>query len=250
MKFLKKLFRKNTKEEIKSEKPKKKPKGFEVELNELKDKLGEFLLTSKINSGEIVKKENYKVLKSATGLYRIEGKEKSGIEYSIIISTMNHLQLNQDKKITGLIQVSEAELNRAIRLEHSNLKSFLSKFSNLKLTEKSLELLEEKNKFSWKEVLLWDKFFKELLFLKLKPNSIALLLITESDSFKNLFIDNTTKKQKRIISDELFFLNQGVNSSEMNPNTKNFNLYNFEEARFEFLEKIEDIKKMILNDKN
>lgn len=250
MKFLKKFFKKNTKDDMKFEKPQKKPKGFEMELSELKDKLNDFLITTKINSGEVVKKENYKILKSATGLYRLEGKDKSGYEYSIIISTMNHLQLNQDKKITGLIQVSEAELNRAIRHEHSSLKSFLSKFSNLKLTEKSLELLEEKNKFSWKEVLLWDKYFKELLFLKLKPNTIALLLITEQDSFKKIFLENTTKKQKRIISDELFFLNQGVTSTEMNPNSKNLNLYNFEEARIDFLDKIDEIKKLISYDSN
>lgn len=247
MNFFKKVFRKNIEEEINFTKSQKNPKGFEKELLELKEKLSDFLQTAKVSAGEIVKKENYKILKSATGLYRLEGKEKTGLEYSIIISTMNHLQLNQEKKITGLIQVSEAELNRAIRLEHSSLKSFLSKFSNLQLTEKSLELIEEKNKFSWKEILLWDKFYKELLFLKLKPNTISLLLITESENFKTIFLENTTKKQKKIISDELFFLNQGVNSSEMNPNTKNFNLYNFEEAKIELLKKILEIKKMILN---
>ena len=49
---------------------------------------------------------------------------------------------------------------------------------------------------------------------------------------------------EKIIADELFYLNQGVNSEEMNPNTKNLNLYNFESAMIDFLKTIQEIKKL------
>lgn len=242
---LKKFFRK---QEIQTpenrERNLKRPKGFTIELEDLKKKYADFLLTAKVNTGLVVKRKNYFLNKTGFGLYRLEGEEKSGLGYSIIISTMNHLQLNPEKKVTGLIQISEVDLNRAISSEHSSLKSFFSKMKNLKLNDKALELIEEKVKYSWKEVLLWDKYWKEMIFLKLKPNSIALLLVGESESFKNLFLASTSKKQKKIIADELFYLNQGVNSEEMNPNTKNLNLYNFDSAMIDFLKTIQEIKKL------
>jgi hypothetical protein len=74
-------------------------------------------------------------------------------------------------------------------------------------------------------------------------NHIAVLMISLGDSFKNSFLDVATKKQKQIVSDELFYLNQGVNSEDMNPNSKNLNLMNFDTAMDEFKKSILKIKK-------
>ena len=68
-------------------------------------------------------------------------------------------------------------------------------------------------------------------------------MISLGDSFKNSFLDVATKKQKQIVSDELFYLNQGVNSEDMNPNSKNLNLMNFDTAIDEFKKSILKIKK-------
>ena len=145
--------------------------------------------------------------------------------------------------MTGLIQVTEAELNRVIQNEFSSLKGILDRFKNLNLNDKALEILDEKNKFNWKEIILWNRYWKEMLFLHMSVNHIAVLMISLGDSFKNSFLDVATKKQKQIVSDELFYLNQGVNSEDMNPNSKNLNLMNFDTAIDEFKKSILKIKK-------
>ena len=101
----------------------------------------------------------------------------------------------------------------------------------------------KKNKFNWKEIILWNRYWKEMLFLHMSVNHIAVLMISLGDSFKNIFLDVATKKQKQIVSDELFYLNQGVNSEDMNPNSKNLNLMNFDTAMDEFKKSILKIKK-------
>jgi hypothetical protein len=68
-------------------------------------------------------------------------------------------------------------------------------------------------------------------------------MISLGDIFKKLFLDVATKKQKQIVSDELFYLNQGVTSEDMNPNSKNINLMNFDVAMDEFKKSILKTKK-------
>ena len=243
--IFKKFFPKRpTAEDLdKPRRPPKRPKGMERELEDLKIKLTDFLITLKVNSGLVVKRTMYSLTKNGHGLYRLEGTEKNGRAYSIIVSTSNHLQINADGKVTGLIQVTEAELNRVIQNEFSSLKGILDRFKNLNLNDKALEILDEKNKFNWKEIILWNRYWKEMLFLHMSVNHIAVLMISLGDSFKNIFLDVATKKQKQIVSDELFYLNQDVNSEDMNPNSKNLNLMNFDTAMDEFKKSILKIKK-------
>lgn len=240
-----KLFHSNrkTKDKLTSGRTRseKRPRGMKLEIEDLKKKLSDFLLTLKINSGIVIERKSYTLSKNAQGLYKLEGKEKSGRIYSIVVSTGNHLQMSSENKITGLIQVSEAELNRAIQFEYASLEGFLKKFSDLSLSEKSYEVISGEV-FSWKEILLWKRFWQEMLFLKLSSNYIAVLIISLGDVFKNLFLEVATEKQKQIISDELFYLNQGVTSEEMNPNSKNISLLHFDKAYEEFKSTILTIK--------
>ncbi|MBK8394248.1 MAG: hypothetical protein IPL26_03255 [Leptospiraceae bacterium] len=249
--FFKKFFPKRATEETldKPRRPPKRPKGMERELEDLKLKLSDFLLTLKVNSGLVIKRNMYSLTKNGHGLYKLEGTEKNGKSYSIIVSTANHLQTNAEGKITGLIQVSEAELNRVIQNEHSSLKGILDRFKNLNLNDKALEILDEKNKFNWKEILLWNRYWKEMLFLHMSVNHIAVLMISLGDTFKNVFLEVATKKQKQIVSDELFYLNQGVTSEDMNPNSKNINLMNFDTAINDFKLNILKIKKKMDSEK-
>lgn len=223
-------------------KKEKKPLGFTQELQELKKKLVDFFLTRKVVSGKVVERTHYTLTKTGEELYKLEGKDKSGFTYSIVISTGNFLS-KKNGVVVGVIQVNEGELNRAIQREFSSLESFLGEFSGLNLSEKSWEAIGiQKPKFHWKEVLSWDTFWKEQLIRHLRPNTLALLLVTLDDDFMKMFSQYATPKQKKIISDELFYLNQGVNSKESNPNTKNFNLQDSNKAIQEFQELVEKLK--------
>jgi hypothetical protein len=221
----------------------KKPKSFETELSQLKQKLSDFLLTGKVTSGIVIERSTYKLTKNSSNLYKLEGEEKEGRTYSIAISTGSYLNVLQDK-ISGILQVEEAELNRAIQTEHSSLESFLNKFKNLQLNEKAIEAITgNKIKFHWKEILLWERFWKEQVLMRLSPNCIAILLVSQDDSFKKFFLDVASRKVKQIVHDELFYLNQGVSSEDSNPNTKNYDLPSFDRAYSDFKRSVEMVKK-------
>lgn len=214
------------------------PRGFELEISDLRKKIANFLITQKTTSGIVVQKENYKLTKSAEKLYRLEGKEKNGIEYSVIIATGNYFSM-KDNKIVGLLELSEIELNRAIQANHQSLESFFSACLD-RLDDDSLALISPaKNKYNWKEIIDWDVFSQEQIFLKLKPNTIALLIIVLDEEFKKLFMQRTTMKQKKIVNDELFYLNQG--SIELSPHTKNKTLFDLDLAKKEFNQVIDKL---------
>lgn len=220
----------------------KKPLGFNQELTELKRKLLEFFITRQVSSGKVVERNHYTLTKTGEELYRLEGKDRSGFQYSIVISTGSFLT-RKNGTVTGVIQINEVELNKAIQREHSSLENFLNEFENLYLSENSLIALGiSKPKFHWKEVLEWETFWKEQLIRHLKPNRLALLLVTLDEDFLKLFSEYATTKQKKIISDELFYLNQGVNNKDSNPNTKNLNLQDSNKALDELRELIEKLK--------
>lgn len=241
--IFRKIFRKNWDHLSESDQDRKlkSPKGMEMELLDLKTKFSQFLITRKKDAGLILERKNYKITKNSSKLFRLEGKEKDGFEYSILISTGSYLAL-KDEKLTGLVHLSEADFNRALTFEHSTLKSFFSRIKNLNFDEPSLMLLDKDRKFEWKEILDWNLFWQQQVFIRLSANQIALLLVSLEDLFFDLFKKATTKKQKRIISEELFFLNQGVNSEEMNPHTKNKNLYDFDYAMTELKKVIENLR--------
>jgi hypothetical protein len=220
-----------------------KPLGFERELDELKKKLSDFLLTSKVNQGIVVERSGYKLIKSGPNLYKLEGEEKEGRTFSIAISTGTYLNISESK-VTGILQVDEAELNRVIQTDYSNLENLLSKFKTLQLNDNAIsELKGLKNKFHWKEILLWERFWKEQIFIRLSPNCIAILLVILDDSFKKFFQEIASRKIKKIVQDELFYLNQGVNSEESNPNSKNYNLPSFDRAKSDFRRVIDIVSK-------
>lgn len=221
----------------------KRPKGFETELSQLKQKLSDFMLTGKVTNGIVIERATYKLTKSSSNLYKLEGEEKEGRNYSIAISTGSYLNVLQDK-ITGVLQVEEAELNRAIQTEHSSLESFLNKFKNLQLNEKAIEAITgNKIKFHWKEILLWERFWREQVLMRLSPNCIAILLVSQDESFKKFFLDVASRKVKQIVHDELFYLNQGVSSEDSNPNTKNYDLPSFDRAYSDFKRSVDLVKK-------
>ncbi|MCE9500805.1 MAG: hypothetical protein K8R21_09940, partial [Leptospira sp.] len=86
------------------------PKGMAIELEELRNKLSNFLITRKKETGLITENKTFKLTKNASRLFRMEGTEKSGRKYSLVISTGNYLT-EKDGVVNGLINLEEAELN-------------------------------------------------------------------------------------------------------------------------------------------
>lgn len=210
------------------------PSEIDKELDTLKEKLSNFLITSKIKSGVVVEKKNYTLIKNGANLYRLEGTENTGRKFSIIISTNNTINLNSEGKLTGLIQIQEAELNRAIQNEHSTLKSLFVNFDGLKLDDVANELITGvRSTYNWKIILSWNPFWKQQILLRMSPNTIALLLVSLDNDFRTFFQTIATSKQKQIIADELFFLNEIAEPSQMNPHSKNIGLINFDKAQKE-----------------
>lgn len=228
-----KAMSENTEKKIKA------PKGMAGELNDLRAKFSQFLITRKKEAGLILERKNYKVTKNSNRLFRLEGKEKDGNEYSLLISTGSYLT-SKDGKITGLVHLSEADFNRAIAYEHSSLRSIFSRVKQIDFDEASIPFIDQDKKIDWKEILDWGIFWQEQIFIRLSANNTALLLVSLDDSFSNLFEKISTKKQKKIIAEELFFLNQGVTSEEMNPHSKNKNMFDFDCA-------LKDLKIIIEN---
>lgn len=250
---LKKLFLKFSSSKDKKEKSEKKelkPGSMDRELRELRSKLNEFLLTARIQNGIVIQRNNYTLTKTSQSIYKLEGTENSGRAYSIILNTANAITLN-NSKVTGILRVHEGDLNRAIKNEHSTLESFLKSFEDLSLNDRASEILTGVDtKFNWKEVLKWPVFWKEQIFLHLTPNQISLLLVTLGDNLLEIFLKTASRKQKRIVTDELFYMNQGATSKDVNPNTKNLSLYDSDKAFEEFRTVINKLKTRMEKEKN
>ncbi|TGK33711.1 hypothetical protein EHQ12_17235 [Leptospira gomenensis] len=217
--------------------------GYKTELSQLRDKADRFFVTRKKNSGLVHETKFYKLQKNGPKLFRLEGREKGGREYNIVVSTGNFLSLQGDK-ISGVVFLPEAELNRILSYEHSDLKSVFSRFQPEDI-EEDLKLLygdQTSSGDSWKDVYDWEPFWKQQILVRLKPSVLAVLLVYMGQEFEQFFQSNSTKRLKSIISDELYFLNVSGNQKENSPNTENLSLQDFETAKRQFFRTIEQIR--------
>lgn len=202
------------------------PEGFERELEKAKKKFNAFHLTKGLKTGEQIVRKDYKLKKNGTDLYKLEGSN-----FQIVLITGNSL-LDKDGITTGVLQITEAELSRALQREHSDLNSFLE------LWKPQLP----QNHQDWKQILDWSIFWQQQILLRLRPDSSALLMVCLDRDFTDFYLAHATRKQKKIIHDELFYLNQGKNSEDWNPHTKNKSLLYPDKAMEELYRLIEIIK--------
>lgn len=207
------------------------PEGFSRELEKAKIKFNNFHLTSKLSVGEEIVRKDYSIKKTADNLYKLEGKN-----YQVVLITGNSLQ-DKDGKTTGVFQLTEAQVNRAIQGEHGGLDSFLDLW-NPSLAAK----FGKKQSNTWKKVLDWNKFWQEQLILRLRADTAALLLVVLDSDFERFYMNTATRKQKKILHDELFYLNQGKNSSDWSPHSKNKTLLEPDKAIHELNSVIEIIE--------
>ncbi|PJZ78897.1 LBBP_01157 family protein [Leptospira neocaledonica] len=211
-------------------------RGYTWELKDLREKADRFFVTRKKPSGTIFENPSLKLTKNNRNLFRLEGKEKSGREYSLVVSTGNYLT-EQGGKISGVIFLGEADLNRLLSADHKSLKSILSGINTPNWDEESWAVLQEepdlkRSSESWKEILNWDPIWKQQILINLRPSTIAVLLIFLGKEFEDIFQANSSERVKQIVSKELYFLN--VSGNRNSPHSENLTLYEFDSAKKEF----------------
>jgi hypothetical protein len=119
-------------------------------------------------------------------LYLWEGKN-----FQIRIHTENYTLKNGDA-IQGLVHMDEISMNE-----------WLFKDPQLFLDSLGQQVRAD----AWKKILTWERIWCEQLFMKLRPDCIALLLLTMNREFFDLFMKSTSQRQKDLIRKELFYLN-------------------------------------------
>ncbi|BDA78967.1 hypothetical protein LPTSP3_g18970 [Leptospira kobayashii] len=210
---------------------KKEPQHFNLEWKIAHDKYKDLLLTKQIETGLVVERKGYKLHKTNDRLFRLEGEN-----FSVVIATGNSLYPNKDGKTTGILFVDEGELNQAIQADFSQLEGFLDRVS---IPKTDTGVLSNSSKVKdWKMILTWDLFWKEQLLLQISPNNMALIILALGEDGRKFFESVATDRQKKLVRDEFFFLNQGKISSTDNPHGKNKNLFGFGAAMREFSDKI------------
>ncbi|TGL18878.1 hypothetical protein EHQ46_13725 [Leptospira yanagawae] len=235
--FIKKLIsffsKGQNKKELDPSKRKKEPKSFAMEWATASENWKKKLPTKQISSGVVIETKKFRLTKTNEKLYRIEGED-----FAIILVTDNHLYKNKDGKWAGVLFVDEGLLNQNLNKEIRNLDDFL----DLQAIPRSDLFLEtDSPKEDWRIVLGWERFWQEQLLLQISPNSMALVMLAIGEECKEFFIKVATERQKRLVRDELFYLNLG-NQNDSNPHSKTKNLYGFGNAIKEFGNKINLIR--------
>ncbi|TGJ99286.1 hypothetical protein EHO59_15540 [Leptospira semungkisensis] len=211
-------------------------RGYTWELKDLREKADRFFVTRKKPSGTVFESTALKLTKNNRHLFRLEGKEKSGREYSLVISTGNYLT-EQNGKISGVVFLGEADLNRLLGGDHKSLKTILSGLNTPNWDEESWSVLEEEPDLkrsvdSWKEILTWEAIWKQQIVINLRPSTTAILLIFLGKEFEDFFQANSSERIRQIVSKELYFLN--VSGNRNSPHSENLTLYEFDSAKKEF----------------
>ncbi|EQA37141.1 hypothetical protein LEP1GSC047_0692 [Leptospira inadai serovar Lyme str. 10] len=210
-------------------------RGYTWELKDLREKVDRFFLTRKKAAGLVFESADLKLTKNNRHLFRLEGKEKSGREYSLVLATGNYLT-EQNGKVTGVIFLTEAELNRLLTFDQKSLKGILSGIREPKWEEESWAVLQEdpelkKSSDSWKEILSWEPIWSQQVIINLRPNVLAVLLVFLGKEFEEFFHKNSAERVREMVSKELYFLN--VSGNKNSPHSENVSLYEFDLAKKE-----------------
>lgn len=212
---------------------KKQPKSFSLEWAAALENWKKKLRTKQVSSGIVVETLKFRLTKTNEKLFRAEGEN-----YSLILVTGNHLYKNKEDKWGGVLFVDEGELNKNLSKDLSGLDGLLS---SLSIPKTDLFLDTNAPKEDWRVVLSFERFWKEQIILQMKPNSMALVMLAIGEECREFFESVATERQKRLVRDELFYLNLG-NGTENNPYTKAKNLFGFGSALIEFGNTINSVK--------
>ncbi|MCW7470655.1 LBBP_01157 family protein [Leptospira kanakyensis] len=228
------FFRSNGKTEDQDQtKRKKEPKSFAMEWAVAIDNWKKKLRTKQVSSGVVFESPKFRLTKTNEKLFRAEG-----LDYSLILVTGNHLYKNKEDKWAGVLFVDEGELNKSLTKDLSGVDGLLSALS---IPKTDLFLDTDSPRDDWRLVLSWERFWKEQLVLQMKPNSMALAMLAIGEECRIFFESVATDRQKKLVRDELFYLNLG-NADQNNPYSKAKNLFGFGSALVEFGNAVNTIK--------
>ncbi|EMY68821.1 LBBP_01157 family protein [Leptospira vanthielii] len=222
-------------------KRKKEPKAFALEWAMAIENWKKKLRTKQVVTGVVLETPKFRLTKTNDKLFRAEGEN-----YSLILVTGNHLYKNKEDKWAGVLFVDEGELDKNISKDLSGLDGLLAALS---IPKTDLFLDSDSPKEDWRMVLSWKRFWQEQLVLQMKPNSMALVMLAIGEECRIFFESVATDRQKRLVRDELFYLNLG-NTDENNPYSKAKNLFGFGTALVEFGNIISNIKERMEKEEN
>ncbi len=210
----------------------------ENKIKEGRIRLNRFLLTSRSDSGLVKKTKEWSLSKTNDGLFRLDGSN-----YSLLINTAPFL-LKKDQKLTGLIRMSEAKLNRLLHQE-SDLVGFLE--SGEPFAEKYLPLVDEilaSHKSAWRsdpplaEIIEWNDFDIQRVLSGCSINTVALVLVAGGDDVSSRIRRVVSKRYMQSLLIELdSILSPGIDP-ELNPHSKNRPLQQFDGAIAELRNKM------------
>ena len=256
-KYLKRLF--SSGEPI-PETPEDRPgitENLQAGLIKNREKLSKFLITE--GTGVIKKTKDWEVRKQAAGLFRIDTKEAS-----ILINTGGFLA-RKESKITGLLRMSETDLNRAL---HANegLDGFFSRAeplgaSSLPLRDELLGHLDPADKKSEsgvsadrapdsgrgaardldkkqgpEDLLSWEKFDLDQVIAHSATNTLAHVLVRASRELEELLLSRLSRGKQAMLVDELNLLYSAASHPDLNPHSRTRSLLEFEDAVLEFVD--------------
>jgi hypothetical protein len=154
-----------------------------------------------------------------------------GEDFQIILNPGVSIQ-EKNGKWTGILHPTEAMINRLLQKDRITFDMLLEEWGIPKDTTE----LAARSRSAVQELGTWDRIWQEQVLLRLRPDTTAILLVSLGEEFQRFYLKIATKKQKEIIHDELFYLNQGKNSQSASPHSKNKTLYDSDFAWNEFLE--------------
>ncbi|MCZ8342818.1 MAG: hypothetical protein O9301_07295 [Leptospira sp.] len=224
------FWKKSGEGELTRKLPKKQPKDFTSEWEISRDTFQKKLPTKRMKVGESLTQGKIRITKTNEKLFRLEGNE-----FSLMILTGNHLFKTKDGKWGGVLYLEEGELNLNLKKEISDLESFISRLS---IPKTDLHIDSNETVGDWREILNWERFWKEQLLLQISPNAMALAILALGEECRIFFESVATKRQRDLVRDEFFYLNLGADELG-NPHSKVKNLYGFSSAIQEFGTKIQ-----------
>jgi len=215
----------------------------------LAEKLSEFLVTRQKESGKLGEGKDWSLFKSGETLFKLEGNG-----YTLLFSTGSFLTKRKGK-LLGMLEINEIDLCRLIANPKSKKKENIkkSRSNNLsyqtKLYYKEFLGLLDKNDAPFQtlenKIIKWPHSLAYLYIAKTPINLIAHSLIQFDDKYCRWVLNNVSVNYKRMLLDEMNFLN----SKSFHPDS-GFNriksLLEFEDAILVLEEKIEYLEKYYL----
>ena len=175
---------------------------LEEEWRNCKRKFDSLFLTRNLKENESITRKEYTLKKIWEGLFRLEGSN-----FGVLLSSQSHL-FAKEGKTQGLVLVSDSAINKTILHEHKNLESFLASLGKITNETESVSVFlgEGVRKTFLESIQNWNPFYRESLFVSVKPNTLAIVFCSGEESIFREFQKNSSKRLQEILRKELYYL--------------------------------------------